>query len=372
VRILPVSNQRSQHFRAATLFLAALAAFLILVTASCQRFGRRPPNAPVRIGVAFDSLELERWQHDRDQFVKRARELGADVVVRAANGNDALQVQQAENLLTQGVDVLVVTPHNGEIAASIVDSAKRGNAPVLAYDRLVRDSDVDFYVSFDNVKVGEMQARYLLDRVPKGNYILIGGSPTDNNAHMFRQGQMNVLTPAIERGDIHIVADRWAKDWLPSEALRETESALAEAGNHVAAIVASNDSTAGGAIQALQEQGLAGKVVVSGQDADLAGCQRVVAGTQAMTIYKPIAPLASRGAELAVRLARHEPLQPNAKVNNGYKDVPAILLEPVVVDKSNIVETVIADGFVRLQDVYRNLPPDQWPKVAANNATTRP
>ena len=347
-------------------------AVLILPIASCQRFGRRPPNAPVRIGVAFDSLELERWQHDRDQFVKRAHELGAEVVVRAANGNDALQVQQAENLLTQGVDVLVLTPHNGEIAASIVDSAKRGNVPVLAYDRLVRDSDVDFYVSFDNVKVGEMQARYLLDRVPKGNYILIGGSPTDNNAHMFRQGQMNILTPAIERGDIHIVADRWAKDWLPSEALRETESALAEAGNNVAAIVASNDSTAGGAIQALQEQGLAGKVLVSGQDADLAGCQRVVAGTQAMTIYKPIAPLASRGAELAVRLARHEPLQPNATVNNGYKDVPAILLEPVVVDKSNIVQTVIADGFVRLQDVYRNLPPDQWPKVAAKNAATRP
>lgn len=367
-----MSNPLRRPFRASTLLLAGLLLVPAALSTSCQRFGERPANAPVRIGVAFDSLELERWQHDRDQFVKRAHELGADVVVWAANSNDALQVQQAENLLTQGVDVLVVTPHNGEIAASIVDSAKRGHVPVLAYDRLVRDSDVDFYVSFDNVKVGEMQARYLLDRVPKGNYILIGGSPTDNNAHMFRQGQMNVLTPAIERGDIHIVADRWAMDWLPSEALRETESALAEAGNSVAAIVASNDSTAGGAIQALEEQGLVGKVLVSGQDADLAGCQRIVAGTQAMTIYKPIAPLASRGAEIAVRLARHEPLQPNAKVNNGYKDVPAFLLEPVVVDKNNIVQTVIADGFVRMQDVYRNLPPDQWPKVAAKGGATQP
>ena len=367
-----MSNPLRRPFRASTLLLAGLLLVPAALSTSCQRFGERPANAPVRIGVAFDSLELERWQHDRDQFVKRAHELGADVVVRAANSNDALQVQQAENLLTQGVDVLVVTPHNGEIAASIVDSAKRGHVPVLAYDRLVRDSDVDFYVSFDNVKVGEMQARYLLDRVPKGNYILIGGSPTDNNAHMFRQGQMNVLTPAIERGDIHIVADRWAMDWLPSEALRETESALAEAGNSVAAIVASNDSTAGGAIQALEEQGLVGKVLVSGQDADLAGCQRIVAGTQAMTIYKPIAPLASRGAEIAVRLARHEPLQPNAKVNNGFKDVPAFLLEPVVVDKNNIVQTVIADGFVRMQDVYRNLPPDQWPKVAAKGGATQP
>jgi len=338
---------------------------LIVAAAGCKTFGHRPANGPVRIGVSFDSLQLERWQHDRDQFVKRARELGAEVYVQAANGNDAVQVRQAENLLTQGVDVLVIVPHNGEIAASIVDSAKREKVPVLAYDRLVRDSDVDFYISFDNVKVGELQAKYLLDRAPKGNYVLIGGSPTDNNAHMFRDGQMIVLNPAIQRGDIHIVADQWAKDWLPSEALRHTENALTQAQNNVVAIVASNDSTAGGAIQALEEQGLSGKVFVSGQDADLAGCQRIVAGSQSMTIYKPIAPLARLGAEIAVRLAKHEPVQANGKVNNGFKEVPALLLEPIVVDKGNIVQTVIADGFVRLQDVYRNIPPDQWPKQNA-------
>lgn len=333
-----------------------------LACIGCKGFEHRRANGPVRIGVSFDSLQLERWQHDRDQFVKRARELGAEVYVQAANGNDAVQVRQAENLLTQGVDVLVIVPHNGEIAASIVDSAKREKVPVLAYDRLVRDSDVDFYISFDNIKVGQLQAKYLLDRAPKGNYVLIGGSPTDNNAHMFRAGQLMVLNPAIQRGDVHIVADQWAKDWLPSEALRHTENALTQAQNNVVAIVASNDSTAGGAIQALEEQGLSGKVLVSGQDADLAGCQRIVAGSQSMTIYKPIAPLASRGAEIAVHLAKHEPVQPNGKVSNGLKDVPAILLEPIIVDKSNIVQTVIADGFVRMQDVYRNIPPDLWPK----------
>jgi len=339
-----------------------------LVSIGCKSVEHRAPNGPVRIGVSFDSLQLERWQHDRDLFVKRARELGAEVFVQAANGNDSVQVRQAENLLTQGVDVLVIVPHNGEIAASIVDSAKRENVPVLAYDRLVRDSSVDFYISFDNVKVGELQTKYLLDRAPKGNYVLIGGSPTDNNAHMFREGQMNVLNPAIRRNNIHIVADQWAKDWLPSEALRHTENALTQAQNNVVAIVASNDSTAGGAIQALEEQGLSGKVFVSGQDADLAGCQRIVAGTQSMTVYKPIAPLASRGAEIAVQLAKHETVQPNGKVYNGLKDVPAILLEPIVVDKNNIVETVISDGFVRLQDVYRNVPPDQWPKQRSREA----
>ena len=345
------------------ILVAGLLFAVSLSTLSCKRASRKPGESPIRIGISFDSLQLERWQHDRDQFVKRAKELGAEVFIQSADGNDAAQVRQAENLLTQGVDVLVLVPHNGEIAASIVESAKRENIPVLAYDRLVRSSDVDFYISFDNVKVGELQAKYLLDRAPKGNYVLIGGSPTDNNARMFREGQMNVLNPAVQRGDVTVVADQWAKDWLPSEALRHTENALTQAQNKVAAVVASNDSTAGGAIQALEEQGLAGKVLVSGQDADLAGCQRIVAGTQAMTVYKPIAPLASQAADLAVALARHEPIPGNGKVNNGFKDVPALLLEPIAVDKNNINSTVIKDGFVKLEDVYRNVPREQWPKI---------
>jgi D-xylose transport system substrate-binding protein len=283
--------------------------------------------------------------------------------VQSADGNDAVQVRQAENLLTQGVDVLVVVPHNGEVAASIVDSAKRQHIPVLAYDRIVRSSDLDFYVSFDNEKVGELQAQYILNRAPKGNYILIGGSPTDNNAQLVRKGQMNVLKPAIDRGEVKIVADQWAKDWLPSEALRHTENALTQARNNVVAVVASNDSTAGGVVQALEEQKLAGKVLVSGQDADLAACQRIVAGSQSMTVYKPIQPLASRAAEIAVALARRSPVESNAKVNNGSKDVASFLLSPSPVDKNNIADTVIKDGFAKMEDVYRNVSRDQWPKI---------
>ncbi|HEY4782152.1 MAG TPA: D-xylose ABC transporter substrate-binding protein [Chthoniobacterales bacterium] len=310
----------------------------------------------------MDSLQLERWQRDRDAFNRRAQELGADVLVQSADGNDALQVQQAENLLTQGVDVLVVVPHNGEIAASIVDSAKQQHVPVLSYDRLIRNSDVDFYVSFDNFKVGELQAKYLLDHAPKGNYVLIGGSPTDNNARMVRDGQMKVLAPAIDRRDIKVVADQWAKDWLPSEALKHTENALTQANNNVSAVVASNDSTAGGVVQALEEQKLAGTVLVSGQDADLAACQRIVAGTQSMTVYKPIRPLATRAAEIAVALAKHSQVESNRKVNNGSKDVPTYFLMPLSVDKSNIGETVIKDGFLKVEDVYHNVPRDRWTK----------
>lgn len=340
--------------------------FLLLVSA-CHRAheesGRSAHSGgPVRIGLSLDSLQLERWQHDRDAFVTRAHELGGEVFVQSADGVDAVQVRQCENLLTQGIDVLVIVPHNGDVMASAVNSAKSQGVPVISYDRLIRNSDVDTYISFDNMRIGELQAKYLLDRAPKGNYILIGGAPTDNNAHLLRQGQMKVLEPAIKNGSVKVVADQWAKDWLPSEALRHSENALTQSNNNVAAIVTSNDSTAGGAVQALEEQGLAGKVLVSGQDADLAAVQRVAAGSQSMTVYKPILPLARKAAEAAVALARRQKLDTNGKVNNGFKDVPAILLEPIVVDRSNVDSTVIKDGFLKREDVYRNVPREQQAK----------
>jgi D-xylose transport system substrate-binding protein len=314
----------------------------------------------------MDSALLERWVRDRDQFVARAQELGAEVLVQSADGNDAAQVRQCENLLTQGVNVLVIIPHNGEVMASIVNSAARQHVPVISYDRLIRNSDVSLYISYDNVKVGELQAKYLLDRAAKGNYVLIGGSPTDNNARMFREGQMNILKPAIDRGDIKIAADQWSRDWLASEALSHTENALTRTSNNVVAVVASNDSTAGGVVQALQEQHLAGKVLVSGQDADLAATQRIVAGTQTMTVYKPIPPLARQAADAAVALAKGQKVETPAVVNNGTKDVPSILLTPVAVDKSNLAQTVIKDGFLKMEDVYRTVPQSQWPKPAGS------
>ena len=323
-------------------------------------------SSVVRIGFSMDTLKEERWQRDRDLFVARARELGAEVLVQAANGDDALQTAQAENLLTQGVDVLVVAPHNAEIAASIVESAKRQGVPVLSYDRLIRNSDVDLYISFDNVKVGEAQARYLIERAPRGNYVLIGGSPTDNNARMFREGQMNVLQPAIDRGDIKIAADQWAREWLASEALKHTENALTQTNNNIVAVVASNDGVAGGAVQALGEQNLAGKVFVSGQDAELAALQRIVGGTQSMTVYKPVARLALRAAEAAVSLARSGNVASATTVNNGKKDVPAVLLDSITVDRTNVVDTVIKDGYLKMEDVYRNVPRSQWPPVPQN------
>ena len=345
-----------------TLRLALIAATLLAAacvdapeqqtTATDTASSTAPPTGGVRIGFSMDTLKEERWQRDKALIEQRAKEVGATLDVQVANGDDAVQTKQAENMLTKGVDVLIVAPHNGEIAASIVEAAHRRGVPVIAYDRLIRNSDVDLYISHQVERMGEMQAEYALKNKPKGNYVLIGGSPTDYNALLLRKGQMNILDPAVKRGDIKIVSQQFAREWKAEEALRITEDALTRTGNKIDAIVASNDGTAGGAISALEAVGLAGKVLVTGQDAQKDAVQRIAKGTQAMTVYKQIQPLAFGAVDAAVKLARKEAVETKDVINNGKKDVPAILLAPVAVDKANLDATIIKDGYHTREDIY--------------------
>jgi len=319
----------------------------------------------VRIGFSMDTLKEERWQRDKQLVEARAREVGADINVQVANSDDATQTKQCDNLLSLGMDVLIVAPHNGEIAASIVEAAHRQGVPVISYDRLIRNSDVDLYVSHQVERMGEMQARYALERVPKGNYVLVGGAPTDNNAMLMRKGQMNILKPAVDRGDVKIISDQYAKDWRADEALRITEDAITKTNGNIQAVVASNDGTAGGSISAIEAAKLTGKVVVTGQDAQLDAVQRIAAGTQSMTIYKPIKPLADSAVDNALKLAYGEQLSAPDRIANGKIDVPSILHEPTAVDKNNLMQTVVRDGYHKLEDVYKDVPRDQWPKVSS-------
>lgn len=300
---------------------------------------------PLTIGMSIDDLRLERWQKDRDIFVKKAESLGAKVLVQSANGDASAQISQIENMINRNVDVLVIIPFNGEVLGNIIGEAKREGIKVLAYDRLINNADLDFYVSFDNEKVGELQAKSIIDVKPEGNYFLMGGSPVDNNAKLFRKGQMKVLQPLIDSGKIKVVGDQWVDSWLAEKALQIMENALTANKNNIDAVVASNDATAGGAIQALSAQGLSGKVAISGQDADLAAIKRIMQGTQTMTVYKPITKLADKAAEIAVQLGKNETPQSNAVLNNKLKDVQSYLLDPIAVTKENIEETIIKDGF---------------------------
>lgn len=316
----------------------------------------------VKIGFLMDSLKIERWQTDLDKFQKRASELGADVLVETAEGDDELQLQQAQKLLSAGVKSLVLVPHDAEKAMRIVAAAKARQVPLLCYERLVRDPNVSFFVGVDASAVGFLQASSLTQLAPKGNYALIAGSPADSNAKILREAQWRVLKPFVDRGDIKVVSDTWSKDWNPSEAYAHMTEAIESAKGNITAVVASNDGTAGGAIQALTEHNLAGKALVSGQDADLAAIIRILDGTQAMTVYKPLGSQAKLAAEAAVALAKGEPVRSAVSFTVGNKSIPAILLSPVVVTKDNVKETVIKDGFQNLETIQKSLPKEKWPK----------
>jgi D-xylose transport system substrate-binding protein len=326
---------------------------------TCGPAPQRPQQEPrPQVGLLMDTLdEGERWPRDRDLFVERAKQLGADVLVESAERDDAKQLQQAESLLARNVKVLVVVPHNAEAAGQIVEAAKKRNVPVISYDRLILKADVDLYMSYDNRWVGELQAQYLRNRAPTGNYILLGGAPTDHNAKLIREGQMGALEDAVKRGDIKIIADPWTPDWQADEARKLTEAALKKARNQVAAVVASNDITAGGAIKALESQGLAGKVLVSGQDANLEAVRRLVNGTQTMTVYKPLRPLARGAAQAAVQMAKGEKVEGTSTVDNGTKKVQAVLLTPIAVHKGLVDQILINEKFHTREQVYGSAGP---------------
>ncbi len=300
------------------------------------------------IGLSLDTLKEERWQHDRDTFTGAAEKLGASVVVQSANSDDTRQVRDIQSLISRGVDVLVIVPHNGAAMTRAVKSANEAGIPVIAYDRLILNCNIDCYLTFDNVKVGEAQASYAVSHLPKerkARIVRIYGAPTDNNAKLFKQGQDNILDPLIKAGQIEVVHEDWALDWKPENAKKIMNAAITKAGHNIDAVVVSNDGTAGGAIQALLEEGLAGKVLVTGQDADLAACQRILRGTQAMTVYKPLKNLATLAARVAVEIARGEKPAATSTLDNGAKKVPSIFEKVISVDKDNLMSTVVADGF---------------------------
>jgi D-xylose transport system substrate-binding protein len=216
---------------------------------------------------------------------------------------------------------------------------------------MISGNDVDLYISFDNVKVGEEQAKGVMAAVSKGNFAYVGGSPSDNNALLLKNGSMSVLNPSIESGDIKIVFDKFTENWTSDTAYKNLKEYLST-GATVDAVVAANDGTAYGAIRALQEKDLAGKVPVSGQDAELSACQRIVKGTQTLTVYKPLKSLAYKAAEMAISMAKKETVKTTGTINNGTIDIPAYLLDVVSVTKDNMEETIIKDGFHTYEEVY--------------------
>ena len=306
-------------------------------------------KSKILIGYSMDTLKEERWQKDRDIFVSECEKLGAKVLVQAANGDDKKQMEQVQKLISEGIDVLVIIPHNRSTAKSAIDLAKIYGIPVIAYDRLA-EGDVDFYISFDNVEVGRLQAKYIIDvlGIKKGNFVYIGGAQTDNNSILFREGVMEILR---KYPDINIIYDEYTEDWQPSEAKKHIEEAFLISNGKIDAIICANDGVASAVSAVLSEKQV--NIPLTGMDAEIAAAQRIVDGKQSMTIYKNIQELAETAAEIAVSVANGKNIETDIFVENSMKKVPSILLEPIAVDINNIDEILINSGFHKERDVYR-------------------
>ncbi len=328
----------------------------------------------IKIGLSFSDFATERWPREQALMTKLGYEKGAQVVSQVANHDAKLQNDQIENMVLQGVDVLIIVAEDGASCATAVEHAAEAGVPSIAYDRLIKTPKLAAYISFDNVEVGRQQALGILKVKNKGRFVLLGGSPTDNNAILFRKGQMDVLQPLIDKGDIKIVADQWVDNWDPANALKIMENILTATNNQIDAVVASNDGTALGAIQALKAQGLAGKVPISGQDATAAGCNSIVKGELTMTVFKDVRKLSPMAIDMAIKLAKGEQIEGLKKyklsdltLDKKLKgEVPCKFLKVIQVDKNNLYDVIIKSCFQKYDEVYKDIPESQRPPRPKN------
>ncbi|HEV7680473.1 MAG TPA: sugar ABC transporter substrate-binding protein [Candidatus Dormibacteraeota bacterium] len=316
-------------------------------------------SAPAgKIALLLPETKTTRYEAaDKPYFLAQLQSLGYDtsqVLYSNANQDASLQQNQADAAITNGAKVLVLDPVDSASAASIANKAKTAGIPVISYDRLITGSaGVNYYISFDNQKVGQLQAQALIAALTAAgktapHIVMINGSPTDNNAKLFKGGAHSVFDPLVSQGKLFIDKEYDTPDWSPDQAQNEMQQALTALGGKVDGVYCANDGTAGGAVAAMKAANVNPWPPVTGQDAEVAGIQRIIAGQQYMTVYKAIKPEAAAAATMAYDLATGKTVPSNlasAKVNNGAMDVPSQLLTPVAVTKSNVKDTVIKDGF---------------------------
>jgi D-xylose transport system substrate-binding protein len=356
--------------RIVTLIVLVLAVCLCgLTVMSC---GKAKAKGGIKIGLSFSDFATERWPVEQALLTKLAYAQGAQVISQVANHDEKLQNDQIDNMVLQGVNALIIVAENGDSCATAAAAAHDAGVKVIAYDRLIKTPKIDAYISFDNVEVGRAQARGVLAVKNKGNFVLLGGSPTDNNAILFRNGQMEILKPLIDKGDIKVVADQWVENWEPANALKLMENILTAQNNKIDAVVASNDGTALGALQAMKAQGLAGKVPISGQDATAAGCKSIVEGELTVTVFKDVRKLSPLAIDLAMGMIKGDKSGPvgELKMNKLAAltlndkltgEVPCYFLPVVQVDKNNVYDEIIKSGFQSYDEVYRDIPASKRP-----------
>jgi len=360
----------SRKFRLVTAIL--LVVMLMTSLAGCKGSGK------VKVGLSFSDFATERWKIEDDLMTKLLEEKGYEVISQEAAHDVKLQNDQIDNMVTQGVKALIIIAEDGDAAATAATNAAKKGVVVIAYDRLIKSPDIAAYISFNNVEVGRQEALGVVTALDIDNWdvaangparvMKMGGSPTDNNAILVRQGQDEILDPLVDAGKIEIVADQWVDNWDPKNALTIMENVLTSVGNDIDAVVASNDGTALGALQALKAQGLAGKVPISGQDATADGCNSIVKGEQTVSVFKDTRDLSPLAVELVDQLLKGEKpeleMYTLAELTNDPSktgNVPCKFLPVYQVNKDNVYDMVVKSGFQTYDDVYRDIPDAQRP-----------
>ncbi len=342
---------------AAIMRLVAIAALVTLVAAGCATTNKSSGGGgggAKKIALLLPETKTTRYEaQDRPLFEAKVKALCGDceIIYSNADQDAAKQQSQAEAALTNGAKVMVLDPVDSASAGAMVTKAKAAGVPVVSYDRLILNADVDYYISFDNEKVGQLQGTALVEDGKKGSIVMINGAPTDNNAKLFKKGAHSV----IDSSGFKVAKEYDTPDWSPDKAQTEMEQAITAVGKDgFVGVYAANDGTGGGAIAAMKGQGIKPSTrPTTGQDAELAAIQRLLTGDQYMTVYKAIKPEAEGAAQLAVDLVNGQKNSSaaTAKVNNGTKDVASVLLEPVAVTKDNIKDTIVKDSFLKTSDI---------------------
>jgi len=335
--------QLKQHLAAVALAVAATGAF-----------------AQTVVGVSWSNFQEERWKTDEAAIKAQLEKLGAKYVSADAAGSPEKQLADIEGLMAKGAKVLIVLAMDKDAILPAVNKAAKQKVPVVAYDRLIEAPGV-FYITFDNTEVGRLQARAVFKLAPKGNYVMIKGSPTDPNANFLRAGQQEVIAEAVKKGDIRIVGDEYTEGWKPEVAQKNMEQILTKVGGKVDAVVASNDGTAGGAVAALTSKGIKG-IPVSGQDADFAALNRVAAGSQTVSVWKDSRDLGREAASAAVALAAGKKPEGAKSWNGGEKKIAldSRFLAPVAITRDNL-DVVVKAGWIKKEELCKGVAGDKAP-----------
>ena len=319
-------------------------------------------SASVRIALALPTLAQWRWQFDLKWIQEEVQRQGGHFIWQAAQDDERLQVSQVENMLAQGIDVLILSPMNIETSATIVRAAKEQKVPVISYNSLVQKADVDFFVARDNVAVGRLTAELAVQAAPKGNYVICSGDPGTDIAQEKTQGYMTILQPHVNRGDIKLVSQQFHKGWDPQGCLKQVEDALVKTNNKTDALLANYDGFTLAALPAFKQAGLLGKVWIGGEDVFPEAAQAIAEGNMAMSAYTDLKEMAQKAVQAAFALANGQVPTSNTLQDNGFKKVPGDSIDSFAVTKDNLCKFLKDTGWASFEKVYQNIPTDQRPR----------